>query len=81
MVSLLLPEQLTNGTGQAGRIHTRKRPEGGQLGSASLTVTGNAVQCHQSIDITSGTADLNQFPRTISAGTRPSVTAYSYFKQ
>jgi len=77
------PNNLTNGTGQAGPYtYTVNDPEGGQLGSASLTITGN-LQCNviQSIDITSeGTADLNPgFPRTISARyMRPSVAAYSY---
>lgn len=64
------PGNLTNGTGLAGPYtYAVNDPEGGQLGTASLTVTGN-TQCGvlQSVDLTSvGTSDQNSgYPRTIS---------------
>ena len=77
------PGNLTNGTGLPGPYtYTVSDPEGGTLGSASLTVSGNS-QCGiiQSIDITSrGTSNANVgFPRTLFARhMRPSVAAYSY---
>ncbi|MDO8514528.1 MAG: hypothetical protein Q7S50_03230 [bacterium] len=77
------PGNLTNGTGLPGPYtYTVNDPEGGTLGNASLTVTGNS-QCGviQSIDITSrGTSNANVgFPRTLFARyMRPSVAAYSY---
>ncbi len=77
------PNDLTNGTGQSGPYtYTVDDPEGGTLGTASLTVTGN-TQCGviQSIDITSqGTSNANPaFKRTIlGRHMRKSVAAYSY---
>ena len=65
------PGNLTNGTGGAGPYsYTVSDPEGGTMGTASLTVTGN-TQCGalQYVDITSrGISNQNPgFPRTISA--------------
>jgi len=77
------PNDLTNGTGVAGPYaYTVDDPEGGTLGSASISVTGNS-QCGviQSIDITSeGTSDSNTaFKRTLYGRyMRQSVAAYSY---
>lgn len=64
------PGNLTNGTGLSGPYtYSVSDPEGGTLGSASLSVAGNS-QCGvlQSIDISStGTASIGVgFPRTIS---------------
>lgn len=77
------PNNLTNGTGAAGPYtYTVTDPEGGTLGTASISVTGN-TQCGviQSIDITSqGTSNTNVvFKRTLFARyMRQSVAAYSY---
>ena len=77
------PNNLTNGTGQSGPYtYTVSDPEGGELGSAALSVAGNS-QCGiiQSIDITSqGTSNTNLvFTRTLLARyMRQSVAAYSY---
>ena len=77
------PNNLTNGTGQPGPYsYTVVDPEGGTLGTASLSVSAS-TQCGQTqwIDITSlGKSNLNpSFPRTLFARyMRPSVAAYSY---
>ncbi|MDP2648473.1 MAG: hypothetical protein Q8P19_01080 [bacterium] len=77
------PGDLTNGTGQPGPYtYAVNDPEGGQIGSASISIAGNS-QCGviQSIDITStGTADLNpSFKRTLLARyMQKSVASYSY---
>lgn len=77
------PNNLTNGTGLPGPYtYTVNDPEGGTLGSASISVTGN-TQCGviQSIDITSqGTSNANTaFKRTLfGRHMRKSVAAYSY---
>ncbi|MCE9541538.1 hypothetical protein K8R03_03200 [Candidatus Kaiserbacteria bacterium] len=77
------PGNLTNGTGLAGPYtYTLNDPEGGALGTASLTVTG-ATQCGQLqwIDITSrGVSNLNpSYPRTLYARyMHPSVATFSY---
>ncbi|MBI5457689.1 hypothetical protein HY971_03125 [Candidatus Kaiserbacteria bacterium] len=77
------PNNLTNGTGLPGPYtYTVSDPEGGTLGSASISVAGNS-QCGviQSIDITSqGASDSNTtFKRTLLGRyMRRSVAAYSY---
>lgn len=77
------PGDLTNGTGQPGPItYAVNDPEGGKIGSASLTVTGN-TQCGviQSVDIESrGVSDQNPaYTRTILVRyMRPSIARYSY---
>lgn len=77
------PNNLTNGTGLPGPYtYTVDDPEGGTLGSASISVTGN-TECGviQSIDITSqGTSNTNvAFKRTLFGRyMRKSVAAYSY---
>ena len=77
------PNNLTNGTGQPGPYtYTVPDPEGGTIGTASLSIAGNS-SCGviQSIDITSvGRSNLSPgFPRTLFARyMRPSVAAYSY---
>ena len=77
------PNNLTNGTGLPGPyLYTVLDPEGSNLGTASLTISG-ATQCGQVqwIDITSlGKSNLNpSFPRTLFARfMRQSVAAYSY---
>lgn len=77
------PDDLTNGTGQPGPYtYTVNDPEGGLIGTASLSIVGNS-SCNviQSIDITSvGRSNLNPgFPRTLFARyMRPSVATYSY---
>lgn len=77
------PGNLTNGTGLPGPYtYTVSDPEGGTVGSASLSITGN-TQCGvlQNIDITStGIASANPgFPRTVSVRyMRPSVAEYAY---
>ena len=77
------PNNLTNGTGLPGPYtYTVSDPEGGTLGSASISVTGNS-QCGviQSIDIISqGTSDTNVvFKRTLYGRyMRRSVASYSY---
>ena len=77
------PNNLTNGTGLPGPYtYTVTDPEGGTLGSASISVTGN-TQCGviQSIDITSeGTSNANvAFKRTLYGRyMRRSVASYSY---
>ncbi len=77
------PNNLTNGTGLPGPYtYTVNDPEGGTLGSASISVTGNS-QCGviQSIDIISqGASDSNTaFKRTLLGRyMRKSVAAYSY---
>src|SRR3989338_7655938 len=77
------PGNLTNGTGLPGPYsYTVNDPEGGEIGSASLSITGN-MECGvlQSIDITSrGASNLNpDFPRTLFVRyMQPSVAAYSY---
>ena len=65
------PGNLTNGTGLPGPYtYTVSNPEGGTMGTASLTVTGN-TQCGvlQYVDISSrGVSSINAgYPRTISA--------------
>src|SRR3989338_2885107 len=77
------PNDLTNGTGGPGPYtYSVSDPEGGELGSASLSVTSNsACGIIQSIDITSqGTSNLNLvFKRTLFGRyMRQSVAAYSY---
>ncbi len=80
------PGNLTNGTGLPGPYtYTVNDPEGGTLGSAAISVTGNS-QCGviQSIDLTSkGTSNLNPgFPRTIAVRyMQPSVAQYSVLSQ
>lgn len=80
------PGNLTNGAGQPGPYtYTVNDPEGGVLGTASLSVVGNS-QCGvlQSIDLTSkGTSNLNPgFPRTIAVRhMQPSVAQRSIFSQ
>jgi hypothetical protein len=64
------PGNLTNGTGLPGPYtYTVNDPEGGTLGSASLTVTGNS-QCGvlQNIDISSTGTSVQSpgYPRTVS---------------
>ncbi len=77
------PDNLTNGTGGAGPYtYTVTDPEGGTVGSASLSVSASA-QCgvNQWIDITSvGTASADaHYARTLFARyMRQSVAAYSY---
>lgn len=77
------PGNLTNGTGAPGPYtYTVNDPEGGVMGSASLTVTGNS-QCGvlQNIDIASrGTSNFNTiYPRTISARyMQRSVAEYAF---
>ncbi len=77
------PGNLTNGTGQSGPYtYTVNDPEGGQIGSAALSVAAS-MQCGQIqwIDITSrGVADQNPgFPRTLSARyMQPSSAGYAY---
>lgn len=77
------PNNLTNGTGLPGPYtYTVTDPEGGTLGSASISVSGN-TQCGviQSIDITSqGTSNTNTaFKRTLFGRyMRKSVASYSY---
>ena len=77
------PGNLTNGTGASGPYeYTVTDPEGGELGTASISVTGNTV-CNvlQSIDISSeGSADANPaFSRTLSARyAQPSVARFSH---
>jgi hypothetical protein len=77
------PNDLTNGTGQPGPYaYVVNDPEGGQLGTASIGVTGNS-SCGvvQSVDITSeGTVDADpNFKRTLSVRyARPSVAEYSH---
>jgi hypothetical protein len=77
------PNNLTNGTGLPGPYtYTVNDPEGGQIGEASLSVTGNS-QCGvvQNIDITSrGTSDQNpSFQRTLLARyMRASVAEYAF---
>jgi hypothetical protein len=77
------PGDLTNGTGQAGPYsYVVNDPEGGTIGTASISVTGNS-ECGvlQSIDLVSkGTSNLNpQFPRSVRVRyMQQSVAAYSY---
>ncbi len=77
------PNNLTNGTGLPGPYsYTVNDPEGGTLGTASISVTANS-QCGviQSIDITSeGTSNTNvAFKRTLFGRyMRRSVASYSY---
>ncbi|MCR4333419.1 MAG: hypothetical protein NUV60_00115 [Patescibacteria group bacterium] len=77
------PNDLTNGTGDAGPYPvTISAPEGGIAGTASLTITAN-TSCAQttSIDISStGTSTEDpSFPQTLVARyARPSVASYSY---
>jgi hypothetical protein len=77
------PGDLTNGTGAEGPYtYAVEDPEGGEIGEASLTVTGN-TQCGvlQHIDIESrGTSHTDEvFPRTISVRhMRPSVAEYAW---
>ena len=77
------PNNLTNGTGQPGPYsYSVSDPEGGVIGNASLSITGNS-SCGvvQSVDITSvGTAVANTlYPRTLFARyARPSVAEYSH---
>ena len=77
------PGNLTNGTGVAGPYtYTVNDPEGGALGTASISVVGTS-QCGvlQWVDITSkGVSNLNPgFPRTLNVRyMRQSVATYSY---
>lgn len=77
------PDNLTNGTGLPGPYsYVVEDPEGGQIGTASLSIAGN-TSCGvvQSIEITSqGTADASPaFKRTLTARwARPSVAEYSH---
>jgi len=76
------PDDLTNGTGQPGPyIYIVDDPEGGTLGTASLSVVGNtACGVIQSIEVTSeGTSDADsRFKRTVVGRyMRPSVAEYS----
>lgn len=77
------PSILVSGAGLTSPYtYTVSDPEGGTLGSATVTATAN-LQCGivQSIDLTSkGTSNLNPgFPRTIAVRhMRPSVAQYSY---
>ncbi|NBV77546.1 hypothetical protein EBR66_05280 [bacterium] len=76
------PNDLQNGTGQPGPYsYTVSDPEGGNIGTASLTVSGNS-SCGvvQSIDITSqGTSVANPtYKRTVFARyAKPSVAEFS----
>lgn len=76
------PGNLTNGTGLPGPYtYTVSDPEGGTVGTASLSVTGNS-QCGviQSIDLTSvGVSEEDYgFPRTISVRyMQPSAASFS----
>lgn len=77
------PDNITNGTGQGGPyIYTVNDPEGGELGSASLTVAGNsACGVTQFVDITSrGTANTDPgFVRTLFARyMRPSAAESAF---
>jgi hypothetical protein len=77
------PNDLTNGTGAPGPYeYTVTDPEGGEIGTASITVAGNqSCGVTQSIDITSvGVADADPaFTRTLFARhMRPSVAEYSH---
>ncbi|MEK7627805.1 MAG: pilus assembly PilX N-terminal domain-containing protein [Patescibacteria group bacterium] len=77
------PNNLTNGTGQAGPYSfVVNDPEGGQIGTASIAVVGNtACGVIQSIDITSeGTADIDsRFKRSLFGRyARSSVAEYSH---
>lgn len=77
------PDDLTNGTGQGGPYtYTVSDPEGGEVGSASLTIIGNsACGIVQSVDITSrGTSNANPaFSRTLFARhMRPSVAENAF---
>jgi hypothetical protein len=77
------PNDLTNGTGSSGPYNYGvSDPEGGSLGNAAITVTGN-TQCGivQSVDITAeGRSNADpKYARTLTARyMRPSVAAYSY---
>lgn len=77
------PDDLTDGTGAAGPyVHAYLDPEGEEIGSYSLDISGNE-QCGQTttIDIAStGTAlDDPTYTRTVSGRySRPSVAQYSY---
>lgn len=77
------PGNLTNGTGLPGPYtYTVDDPEGGTLGSAALTVTGNS-QCGvlQSIDISArGISDQSPgYPRTVSVRyMRHTVAEYAF---
>ncbi|MBI4068378.1 hypothetical protein HY413_03145 [Candidatus Kaiserbacteria bacterium] len=76
------PNNLTNGTGQPGPYtYTVDDPEGGTIGSASISITGNsACGIVQSVDINSqGTSNADtRFKRTLIARyMRPSVAEYS----
>lgn len=77
------PWNLTNGTGLPGPYtYTVSDPEGGTIGSASITVVGNkACNITESVDLTSvGTSDSNPtFKRTLFGRyMRPSVAEYSH---
>jgi hypothetical protein len=77
------PNDIKDGTNAAGPyVHTYVDPEGGTVGTFSLTINGNQ-ECGQTttIDISStGTANDNPlYTRTITGRyTRPSVAEYSY---
>ena len=77
------PDDLQNGTGGPGPYeYVVDDPEGGEVGTASITVEGN-IACGdiQSVDITSeGTSNANpQFKRTLFARyAKPSVAEYAY---
>jgi hypothetical protein len=77
------PDDLTNGTGQPGPYtYTVNDPEGGEMGTASISVSGNtACGVVQSVDIISeGTANADaRFTRTLSTRyAQPSVAEYAY---
>ncbi|MEO6536483.1 MAG: hypothetical protein ABIT47_02235 [Candidatus Paceibacterota bacterium] len=77
------PTDLTNGTSQPGPyVLTQTDPEGGTIGTVSLTVTGN-MSCGQvtSIDLTATgrPSDGSNTSRTIATRyAQPTVATYSY---
>jgi hypothetical protein len=77
------PADLQNGTGAPGPYdYVVNDPEGGQIGTASISVSGN-ISCGavQSVDITSiGSSDKDvQFKRTLFGRfAKPSVAEYAY---
>lgn len=76
------PTDLTNGTGHSPFTITQNDPEGGAVGTATLSVTGNqACGQIQSIDIasTGNTSDGSGESRTVLARyAEPTVAQYSY---
>jgi len=77
------PGDVQNGTGEPGPYaYTVEDPEGGDLGTASLSVTGN-YQCGilQHVDVASEGAAASQpeYPRIVSARyMQPSVAEYAF---